>query len=123
MSKKINTNSSTFFEDVTVLEVADNIYNSDSFIKEHFNFFEELSNIVLKYKNKNFEVAASVEFNNFKVNICYMIYSSEPVNEFVIEFRNAVKKVFPNYKIGYNSQNKKFIKLGESCFVEDSNNG
>lgn len=122
MSKKINTYSSTSFEDVTILEVADNIYNSDSFIKEHFDFFEELSNIVLKYKNKNFEVAASVEFNNFKVNICYMIYSSEPVNEFVIEFRSAIKKVFPNYKISYNSQNKKFINFGENCFVEDDKN-
>lgn len=122
MSKKINTNSSTLFEDVTVLQVADNIYNSDSFIKEHFDIFEELNNIVLKYKNKNFEVVASVEFNNFKVNICYMIYSSEPVNEFVIEFRSAIKKVFPNYKISYNSQNKKFINFGENCFVEDDKN-
>lgn len=122
MSKKINTNSSTLFEDVTVLQVADNIYNSDSFIKEHFDIFEELNNIVLKYKNKNFEVAASVEFNNFKVNICYMIYSSEPVNEFVIEFRSTIKKVFPNYKISYNSQNKKFINFGENCFVEDDKN-
>lgn len=122
MSKKINTYSSTSFEDVTILEVADNIYNSDSFIKEHFDFFEELSNIVLKYKNKNFEIAASVEFNNFKVNICYMIYSSEPVNEFVIEFRSAVKKVFPSYRISYNSQSKKFIELGSDLYSEDDKN-
>lgn len=123
MSKKMNICSTTLFEDYTILQIADNIYDSDKFIEQHFNDFVELNNIVLKYKNKNFDVTGSIEFSNFKVYICYMIYSSEPINEFIIEFRSAVKKTFPSYKINYNSQNKKFIDFGENCFIEDDNNG
>ena len=106
------------FTKVCIFEVAQNIYDNESFIQEHFDDLLALNDVVEKYEDEGFyEIRGSIEFNYHKVNIRYSIYGSVcDESEFVPEFEKIIKKCFPNAKKIYDSRDECFIIFGKNHF-------
>lgn len=110
--------SANNFTKVCIFEVAQNIYDNESFIQEHFDDLLALNDVVEKYEDEEFyKIGGTIEFNYHKVNISYCVYGDvRDESEFVSEFEKVIKRCFPNAKKIYDSRNECFINLGKGTF-------
>lgn len=115
---KVTTLSANNFTKICIFEVAQNIYDNESFIQEHFDDLLALNDVVKEYEDEEFyEIGGSIEFNYHKVNISYSVYGSvRDESEFVSEFEKVIKKCFPNAKKVYDSRDECFINFGKDSF-------
>lgn len=123
-SEDIQVLSRKGFSKVCIFEVARNVYDNESFIKEHFKELSELNEIInTYYSNTCYEIGASIEFNYHKVNICYCIFNDNDCGEdFVKEFEDTVKKYFPSARKVYTSKNECFVNFGKDFKGEKNKN-
>lgn len=112
------------FSKACAFEVARNIYDNESFIKEHFKELSKLNEVVNKYDCDTFyDASASIEFNYHKVNICYYVYSVDKRGaDFVKEFESIIKKYFPSAKKVYDSKHECFVNFGKNFKGEKNRN-
>ena len=115
---RVTISSAKGFVKICIFEVAQNIYDSESFIQEHFDDLLALNDVVKEYEDEEFyEIGGSIEFNYHKVNISYSVYGSvRDESEFVSEFEKVIKRCFPNVKKIYDSRNECFINFGKDSF-------
>ena len=110
--------SANNFTKICIFEVAQNVYDNESFIQEHFDDLLALNEVVEEYEDEEFyRIGGSIEFNHHKVNISYSIYGDVcDESEFVSEFEKVIKKCFPSAKKVYDSRNECFINFGKDSF-------
>lgn len=115
---RVMISSAKGFVKICIFEVAQNIYDNESFIQEHWDDLLALNDVIEKYEDEEFyEIGGSIEFNHHKVNISYSVYGSvRDESEFISEFEKIIKKCFPNAKKVYDSRNECFINFGKGSF-------